>query len=133
MRIGDTAMGVVDADADTGDVWGSLGPLLNGLKSHDGASLAASELREDPVSRVLRGFEGLLDWLDCVERIERIEDCEGEVPSPPKPAAPRMLLAGPSGGNVIMICLGLSSIGAILVDMIELRCETTVRLSLELR
>lgn len=56
MRIGEDtgrveledALGVLgdDAEADIGEVWGSLGPLLNGLKSHEGVNFDAMELRE---------------------------------------------------------------------------------------
>lgn len=34
-----------EAEADTGDVCGSLSPLLKGLKSHEGANFDVNELR----------------------------------------------------------------------------------------
>jgi hypothetical protein len=63
VRVG---VGVLDVlgelDADTCEVWGSLGPLLKGLSSHDGASLA----------RELRVAErwAFKDVADIVERKE---------------------------------------------------------------
>jgi hypothetical protein len=61
----DAEPGLEEADADTEVVCGSLGVLRNGLNSHDGASLEATEIREEPFS--LRSF------LDKDERVDRAE------------------------------------------------------------
>jgi hypothetical protein len=71
-EFGDEDPGLVEADADTEVVCGSLGALRNGLKSHDGVSLEVTEGRDEEA----RSF---LDTDDRVERTEWTEDWDGEV------------------------------------------------------
>ena len=108
-------LGVLEAE--TCDVCGSLGPLLKGLNSHDGASLAKVPRAE--VSR--DAFE------DIVERNECIDDCDGEVLSPLNIGIAKVLVKS-SGGRLTITRLGLSSIGAIFEAITEFQCE--FRLSL---
>lgn len=65
----DADPGLEDADAETEVVCGSLGVLRNGLKSHEGASLDATERDE-----VFSPFESFLDTDERVERTECIDD-----------------------------------------------------------
>jgi hypothetical protein len=66
---------LVEADAETEDAWGSLGPLRNGLNNQDGANLVLREARKEGVLlvRPLVAFDDDVDD-DFVERAERIED-----------------------------------------------------------
>jgi len=103
-----------ELDADTCEVCGSLCPLLKGLNNQDGASLA-----REPRAEELRGaFE---DVADIVERKEWIEDCDGEALNPLNKGV-ATAVGESSGGRSMITRLGLSSIGAIFVDMIEFRC-----------
>lgn len=75
-RVGVGVLGVLgELEAETCDVCGSLGPLLKGLNSQEGASLA----RVPRAGELPRAFR---DVADIVERNECIEDCDGEVLSP---------------------------------------------------
>lgn len=80
MRIGeDVGLGDVfaviidDAVVDTGDVCGSLGSLLKALRSHEGASFDAKELRGEFGSRGRRPSAFVGD-IDRLERNDRKED-----------------------------------------------------------
>lgn len=105
-----------EADAEICDVWGSLGPLRNGLKSQAGASFDARL----PFEMVIR--PGVLleevDLSDCTERMEGAGDVVGSLKDI---AALRRPPGGPSGGSSFMIVLGLSSIVAIRDAAIEFR------------
>ena len=119
------------ADAETGVVCGSLGPLRNGLKSQDGANFDDKELREELLVSRRRWLSVdkaavNVELFDCTDRTE---DSDGDVLRVVttvcgvlcKILTGRDGPTGPSGGNSAMMCRGLSSIGAILVDTIELR------------
>jgi hypothetical protein len=74
---GDAEPGLDVADAETVVVCGSLGTLLNGLKSQDGASFDATDVRDALVSLECRGaVVEVEDFVDCTEWID---DCDGEV------------------------------------------------------
>jgi len=61
---------------------------------------------------------------------DRMEDC-GDVLALPMPVTESSgPSSSPSGGSSMMIFLGLSSIGAMREDTMELRCEASPRLSL---
>ena len=116
------------ADAETCVVCGSLGTLRNGLNNQDGANFDVKEVREEPL--VSRRRSTFVDEVAVdVERFESTEACDGEilrVVTVVFGVLVRMLTGRdsstcPSGGNSAIIRRGLSSMGAILVDMIELR------------
>jgi hypothetical protein len=134
-REGDVAIGVVrledTADAETDVVCGSLRLLRKGLKNQDGANLDVKELREELLvsrrcSPVVDETAVDVERFDCADRTE---DCDGEVLRVEKVAFGVLckILTGRDGssssaaGNSVMMRRGLSSIGAILVDMMELR------------
>jgi len=133
-RVGDASVGGVGlddtADAETGVVCGSLRPLRNGLKSQDGANLDVKEVREELVSRRRSAFvDELAVEVERFECTDRTDDCDGEVLKVVADAFGVLckILTGRDGspeapgGNSVMTRRGLSSIGAILVEMIELR------------
>lgn len=115
---------IEEADADIGEVCGSLGPLRKGLKSQEGASFDARE----PFVGVC--WVADVDEADSVERKDRTEDCDGDILMPLNATVTDPLEGESSGGKSTTTRLGLSSMGAILVAITELRCE--LRLS-ELR
>lgn len=121
VRVGVGVLGVLgELDAETCDVCCSLGPLLKGLNSHNGASLA----------RVLRAEESrgaLTDVADIVDRNECIEDCDGEVLSPLNDGVATLLRESSTGRSTITR-LGLSSIGGIFVAIREFRCLSELRI-----
>lgn len=131
---GDVAVGVVDdedePDAETAVVCGSLGPLRKGLNSHEGVSFDVKDVRDELLASRRRSpfIEAAVD-AERFDFVERIEDCDGELLKELKVAAGVLfrILVGresggkPSGGNSKLMRLGLSSIGAILADIIELR------------
>lgn len=127
---------LVEADADMADACGSLGPLRNGLNNHDGANLELREARKEPVLpvRPFVAFEDAVDD-DLVERIERTEDWDGDVLKLLRETPSKTVeVEGSSGGRSLIIWRGLSSIGGILEDRIDLvemefRCEIKERLS----
>lgn len=138
IRIGEEVLGNVsagggvvevlgEAEADTCDIWGSLGPLLNGLKSQEGANLDGSNPREVVVWE-LRVFTELVDR---VERNDLIDDCEGDVLSEVTDSVLCVLVGGSSGGKSIIVCFGLSSIGSIRGGTREFRFEFLLSLRRE--
>lgn len=114
--IGAVTIGVVpgEAEADTGVVCGSLGPLRNGLNSHEGASFDKLDLAGLDVV-------GALESLDSVERTEWIEACEGEVLRPVAIAGVSIFPVEVSSGRSLIIRLGLSSIVVILLEPVKAR------------
>jgi hypothetical protein len=105
--------------AATADVCGSLGVLLNGLRSHAGANFDAMESLEKVESR-RRGPWALKNLAVATERVEatdRIEDWEGDVL---RLFVKRLDVLeterGSSLGRSMAIGLGLSAIGGTLVD-----------------
>jgi hypothetical protein len=141
-RAGEASVDVVGlddmADAETGVVCGSLRPLRNGLKNQDGANLDVKELREELASRRRSPLVDVAVDVERFERTERIDDSDGEVLRVVTVDLGVLcnMLTGRDGspessdGNSVMTRLGLSSIGAILLDMIELRWVAMVRLSI---
>lgn len=137
IRIGDEVRGngvgvgvtgvIGEAEADTSDVCGSLGPLLNGLKSQEGANFDANVTRE--VGWELRGvFE---EPADRLERSDLIDDCEGDVLSVVTTSVLGNLLGVSSCGKSTTIRFGLSSMGSIRVGRIEFLCEFLLSLRCE--
>lgn len=139
-RAGEASVDVLDdmADAETGVVCGSLRPLRNGLKNQDGANLDVNELREELASRRCSPLVDVAVDIERFERTERIDDCDGDVLRVVAFDFGVLcnMLTGRDGspesseGNSVMTRLGLSSIGAILFDMMELRWVAMVRLSI---
>jgi hypothetical protein len=101
--------------------------------------LDVKEVREELVSRRRSAFvDELAVEVERFECTDRTDDCDGEVLKVVADAFGVLckILTGRDGspeapgGNSVMTRRGLSSIGAILVEMIELRCVAMVRLSI---
>ena len=105
-----------ELEADTCDVCDSLGPLLKGPKSQEGASFAK-------VPRAGEFRRALADVAEMVDRNECIEDCDGEALSLLNDGV-ATVLGESSLGRSTITRLGLSSIGWIFVVMTEFRCES---------
>ena len=104
VRVGVGVLGVLgELEADIWDVWGSLGPLLKGLNSQEGASFAK-------VPRAGESRRAFADVAEMVERKECIEDCDGEVLSLVNDGVATLLGVSSTGRSTITR-LGLSSIG----------------------
>lgn len=127
--VGVGATGVIgEAVADTCDVCGSLGPLLNGLKSQEGANLDANVTREEAGWELRGVFE---EPTDRLERNDLIDDCEGDVLSVVTASVLGILFGVSSCGKSTIIRFGLSSMGSIRVGIIEFLCEFLLSLRSE--
>jgi hypothetical protein len=106
------------------------------LNNQDGANLELRDARKEGalLERPLVALDDVDD--DLVERAERIEDWEGDVLKLPSVTPNKAFdVDGSSGGRSLIIWRGLSSIGGILddridlVEIMEFRCDIRERLS----
>jgi hypothetical protein len=116
----DACTSVVELDTEEGAVsCSTCGELLNDFKNQLGANFDVNDVRGGFCSWVVDEAVG------DVERAERIDDWEGEVLSPLEGDSIVFpsVWGGSSGGRSTTSCRGLSSIGVILVDIVDSRCS----------
>jgi hypothetical protein len=115
----------VSEDVEVGDACGcgsTCVAILKGFNNQAGANFEVNDVREEFLSRA---GSAATEFVGEFERAERVEDREGDTLSPLDGCLATLLSSREesTGGSSTISCRGLSSIGVILLDIVDSRIK----------